>query len=66
MAELHVGLGARTYPIRIEKGLLARLGSDLRSQAIANRYALVADSKVAGLYGKEVLDTLRASNIQAV
>jgi 3-dehydroquinate synthase len=65
MAELHVGLGARAYPIRIEKGLLARLGSDLRQRAIAKRYALVADSKVAELYGDEVLDALRASSIQA-
>jgi 3-dehydroquinate synthase len=65
MAELHVGLGARAYPIRIEKGLLARVGSDLRQRAVAKRYALVADSKVAGLYGAEVLDALQASNIQA-
>jgi len=65
MAELHVGLGARTYPIRIEKGLLTKLGSDLRQRAIAKRYAVIADSKVAGLYGEQVLDVLRTSNIQA-
>jgi 3-dehydroquinate synthase len=65
MIELLVGLGERAYPILIEKGLLTRLGHDLRQRAVANRYGVVADSKVAGLFGEEVLDTLRAVSIQA-
>ena len=40
---VQVGLGERSYPIRIEKGQLDRIGEDLRQKRIAKRYAVISD-----------------------
>ncbi len=65
MNELNVGLGERSYPIHIEYGCLDKVGEDLAKHRIANRYCIIADSKVAGLYGARLFDSLRQSHIKA-
>ena len=62
---IQVGLDERSYPIRIEKGLLARVGTDLKEKMIAKRYAVISDAHVASLYGDRLLRTLAAARIPA-
>lgn len=63
--ELIVGLQDRAYPIHIEYGCLANIGKDLARRRIANRYCIIADETVAGLYGDTVLNSLRKNNLIA-
>jgi len=65
MAEIQVGLGARSYPIRIEQGCLARVGEDLASRKFAKRYAVITDDRVEGLYGQALMQHLAAVGIDA-
>lgn len=65
MAELIVGLGDRSYPIVIEKGCLARVGQDLRKKSIGNRYCVIADDRVAELYGEALLKSLSEAGVVA-
>ena len=65
MAELIVGLGDRSYPIVIEKGCLAHIGQDLQKKAIGNRYCVIADDRVAELYGEVLLQSLSKAGLEA-
>ena len=47
MIEVTVGLGARSYPIRIEAGLLDRAGAELARHARKRRLVVVTDDTVA-------------------
>ena len=63
MAELHVGLGERSYPIYIESGCLGRVAADLVNTQIGKRYAVISDSNVAKLYGERLLSELESAGI---
>lgn len=65
MTELIVGLGERSYPILIEKGCLARVGKDLQNKSIGNRYCVIADDRVAELYGDILLQGLTDAGLKA-
>lgn len=65
MNELIVGLKERSYPILIDHGCLDMIGEDLARRKIANRYCIIADSTVADLYGKRLLDELRHNGMDA-
>ncbi|MEE4240692.1 MAG: 3-dehydroquinate synthase [Desulfopila sp.] len=65
MNELTVGLGERSYPIHIDDGCLQHIGKDLSERAIANRYCIIADDRVAALYGNTILESLSGSGIAA-
>lgn len=56
MSEITVALGERSYPVRIERGLLSRAGEAIGAVAKNRRIALVGDENVAGH-----VDTLLAS-----
>lgn len=60
-----VGLGERSYPILIGKGVLKRIGEALQAADIAKRYAVISDDRVAALYSQRLLDVLRQANIAA-
>ncbi|MYA34574.1 MAG: 3-dehydroquinate synthase [Gemmatimonadales bacterium] len=62
---LEVGTGGGGYPIRIAPGLLADVGTLCRSQAPAHRYAVIADSQVARLYGPGVVTGFDDAGIDA-
>lgn len=61
---LVVGLGERSYPILIGSGTLAGLGRHLQQLLPGRRYAVVADGRVAALYGEQVLQALRAAGLE--
>ncbi|MFN2355503.1 MAG: 3-dehydroquinate synthase [Desulfopila sp.] len=63
--EMMVGLGERTYPIRIEYGCLENIGDDLARRHIAHRYCVIADETVAALYADTLVRSLRQSGIAA-
>ncbi|MCI5139976.1 MAG: iron-containing alcohol dehydrogenase, partial [Candidatus Electrothrix sp. AR1] len=60
-----VGLDDRSYPIRISSGLLAEIGSDLRRRNIGAKYGVIADDTVAGLYGKQCMQSLESAGLRA-
>ncbi|HHO48513.1 MAG TPA: 3-dehydroquinate synthase [Desulfobacteraceae bacterium] len=62
---VRVGLGERSYPIRIEKGLLGLVGRDLQERPIAKRYGVISDDHVASLYGDTLLESLAAAGLEA-
>ena len=55
---LQVGLGARSYAIRIGAAQLLRLGDILSEFAPAKRVAVVTDETVYGLYGAALKEAL--------
>jgi 3-dehydroquinate synthase len=65
MITLHVGLGDRSYPILIADGYLQKVGLDLAERKIANYYCIIADDRVAELYGDGLLRTLADAGIRA-
>lgn len=62
---IQVGLDGRSYPIIIEKGMLNRIGPDLKIRNIAKRYAVISDDHVAKLYGQQFMDNLADADIAA-
>lgn len=65
MKEIQVGLGNRSYPIIIAAGLMADIGRDLKERALAKRYVVVADDRVAELFWDPLLESLRKADIAA-
>ena len=47
----------------IERGILRRMGRDLKKRKIAKRYGIIADDRVASLFGERLLDALRAEDL---
>lgn len=54
-----------SYPVLVERGLRHRIPSILGEVMPAFRYALIADSTVAPLYGEPLLETCRAGGLEA-
>jgi 3-dehydroquinate synthase len=65
MRELTVGLGGRSYSILIQQDLLDSIGGELTKNPFAKRYGIIADAKVAGLFGERLLASLQQSDIEA-
>lgn len=55
----------RGYQVVVEAGSFDRLGEICRARAEAHRYAVVADSRVAELYGSRALDSVRSAGAGA-
>lgn len=60
-----VGLGERSYPIRIGSGLLELIGIDLHERKIGAKYGVISDDRVAALYGSRFMQSLDAAGIRA-
>jgi 3-dehydroquinate synthase len=65
MKEIQVGLEDRSYPIIIKQGLIDEVGTELRRNPFAKRYGIIADDRVAGLFGERLLASLKNNNIDA-
>lgn len=63
--EIQVGLGERSYPIIIEKGLLNQTGQHIKGLNIAKRYAVISDEHVAELYGQQLMTSLSEAGVDA-
>jgi 3-dehydroquinate synthase len=64
-SEVRVHSAGGDYPVLIEPGARRRLPELLAAYAPAHRYALVADSNVAPLYGEEATVVCGAAGMQA-
>ena len=51
------------YEVRIGAGIRHTLADELRTVCPAHRYVIIADSTVAELYGKELLEALRSAGL---
>lgn len=58
MQKLKVNLGINTYEIKIEAGLLAKVGQELRGLSKANKVAIITDTNVDKLYGETLQKSL--------
>jgi 3-dehydroquinate synthase len=61
---LHVALGNRSYDIAIGDGLLAQAGALIAPLLRGRRVIIVSDDNVAGLYLKQVQESLEARSIR--
>ena len=65
MIAVEVGLGDRAYQIRIEPGLLGRIGEALAPYARGGRLLLVSDEQVWAAQGEALQAGLAASGLAA-
>lgn len=65
MPEMLVDLPGHSYPLIIEPGLLARLGSKIKKIYHNQKIAVITDENVFRLYGAKMLATLRENGFQA-
>lgn len=61
MQTITVPLGERSYPIHIERGLLAKTGAMIREKLGDIAVAVVSDDHVAPLYMEEVVSSMERS-----
>ncbi|MGW8160875.1 MAG: 3-dehydroquinate synthase [Desulfobulbales bacterium] len=64
-SQVQVGLGNRSYPIIIEKGMIRKVGRDLKERNIAKRYGVISDERVAVLYGDTLMESLAEAGLAA-
>ncbi|WP_347266817.1 3-dehydroquinate synthase [Paracoccus sp. (in: a-proteobacteria)] len=62
---VHVDLGARSYDVRIGRGLLARAGEQILALAGRRRVAILTDETVAGLHLAPLQAALASAGIDA-
>lgn len=61
---LKVGLGARSYPILIQPGLLGQVGGLIRKKLAPTGVAIVSDKHVAPLYGEQVVASIEGARLR--
>lgn len=54
-----------SYDVIVRSGLLDQAGERIAEHCPAHRYAVIADSQVADLYGERLLDSLAAAKLDA-
>lgn len=57
--------GPGGYRVEVARGVLAELGDRCREHTGAERYAVIADARVADLYGQRALESLREGGARA-
>jgi 3-dehydroquinate synthase len=65
MQEITVGLDSRSYPILIQEGQLDLIGADLAKRNLGKQYVIVADDRVAGLFGDQLQKSLAAGGLDS-
>ncbi len=68
METLHVDLRKEvdeSYDILIEPHLLEKIPHDLKTSPLGNKYAIITDSNVRGLYGESLLRSLKKEGVNA-
>lgn len=62
--ELRINLTEQSYPIYIGRGILGRLGEEIKQIYYNKKIAVVTDENVDKFYGQKVKDTLEKSGFQ--
>lgn len=63
MTDIEVGLGERSYPIRVGHGCLQEVGEAYRARGLGRRVAIVTNPTVADLYLEPVERSLSAAGV---
>ncbi len=63
--QVQAGGRARGYPIRVRSGIRRSLPQMIHSHARAHRYAVIADERVAELYGGELVEGMNKQGREA-
>ena len=66
MRIVKVSLGDRSYEIKIQTGLLARLGSECSRLNLGKKCAVISDANVAAHFAGPALDSLRQAGFEPV
>ncbi|HWY31095.1 MAG TPA: hypothetical protein VNX46_10090, partial [Candidatus Acidoferrum sp.] len=66
MRIVHVPLGSRSYDIKINGGLLSRLGTECARLKLGRRCSVVTDSNVGKKFAKAALKSLKAAGFDPV
>ena len=61
-----VSLGSRSYQIKVNSGLLARLGAECAALKLGQRCAVITDTNVGKKFAKAALKSLSASGFEPV
>lgn len=64
MASVRVGLGARSYDVMVDAGLIDRAGALMKPLLARGRTAVVCDSTVQALHGARLEASLRGAGIE--
>lgn len=67
MEKVHLNLRKRmdnSYDIVIDKGLLNEIPLDMKKNKIGNRYLIITDSNIKGLFGGKLLALMRKSGLK--
>lgn len=59
------GIQERAYPLFFGRGMFERLGELIAAELVADHCAVVADARVAALYGEAAVDRLKAAGLSA-
>lgn len=59
-----VDLGAKSYAVHVENGLLSRAGELMSSHRLTERLFIITDEAVRPLYGDALVETLRADGFE--
>ena len=62
MQKITVDLGEKKYDIKIEKGLLSRVGEEVRGLSKAGKVVVITDANVDALYGAVLQQSLEAES----
>ena len=62
---LRVDLKEDSYDILIEKGILGKIGLELKKRLSCKKWMIVTDGNVDGLYGQLVADSIRDAGLSA-
>jgi 3-dehydroquinate synthase len=62
---VRVDLGQRSYDVRVGPGLLSELGGVAAAVGDVRQVAVISDSTVAKLYGRQACDSLASAGLQA-
>ncbi len=60
---IEVGLGERSYPIRIGSKMIMQVGPALQEKPAGKRYAIISDDQVAALYGEALVRSLSGAGL---
>ena len=56
-----VALGAKSYAVVVERGVLATVGARLKPLGVGSRAAIITSASILRLYGKPVTESLEDS-----
>lgn len=68
METVHLNLRKETdnsYDILIDESLLKKIPSDLKKNKIGNKYLIITDSNIKGLFGKKLLALMKKEGLNA-